>query len=79
MSDDRWVPWPLGDNRPVPFPLSGIPNTINDLIGKKCRFVKLGDRATTELEPGRITIILDESSRIHSLYIDPPSPTVADR
>lgn len=62
--------WPWSDNRPVPFPLTGIPTTIKDLIGRKCRVVSYGDAAPADVEPGRITIFLDKEGRILELYVD---------
>jgi hypothetical protein len=68
--------WPWKDNRPVPFPLSGIPMTIKDLIGRKCRLVRYGDSTTADIEPGRITVFLNEDGRIQDIYLDPETSDV---
>lgn len=69
--------WPWSDTRPVPFPLSGIPMTIKELIGRKCQVVRVGDSVTQEIEPGRITILLNEHGRILNLYLDPDNSDVS--
>jgi hypothetical protein len=70
-------PWPFADNRPVPFPLSGIPVTVKDLIGRKCRLVLYGDSVTADNEPGRITMFLNADGRIQDIYLDPETSYVA--
>lgn len=72
MSDSGPIfPWPLDDNRPVPFPLSGMPTTIKDLVGKNCRVVTEGDTVMPDFVPGSITIYLDSKQRIREIYVDP--------
>lgn len=69
--------WPWSNTRPVPFPLSGVPTTIKDLIGRKCRVVRAGDAVTEKIEPGRITIFLNESGCIIDLYLDPDNSVIS--
>ncbi|MNP19042.1 hypothetical protein D3C76_1115520 [compost metagenome] len=65
--DDDWTPWPISRKLGA--------DAVRALIGHKCRMVRIGEQVTGEIEPGRITILLDEHGRIQEIYKDPELPT----
>lgn len=82
--DEVRVPWPSGPGKIrkaagdswVPWPFSGEPveHLIKDLIGRKLR-VSSGV-VTTEIDPGRVTILTDSDGVIRDIYVDPDKPKI---
>ncbi|MDF9893407.1 UNVERIFIED_ORG: hypothetical protein OKW25_002554 [Pseudomonas vranovensis] len=72
------VPWPFdklsGDYTPWPISRALGSKVVNELVGKKCRIVKAGDSVNPKVEPGRITIFLDDDDRIKEIYREDPLP-----
>ncbi len=66
VNDDDFVPWPISK--------SLGPRAVSELIGKKCRVVKITDRVTGDRDPGRVTILLDEHGHILEIYKEPDCP-----
>jgi|LakWasMeta1_LOW4_FD_contig_21_3021362_length_293_multi_7_in_0_out_0_1 hypothetical protein len=66
LHEDRWVPWP--------WSLVNAPVSVKDLVGRPCRVVRPGDAVTQELLPGRITIYLDDQSKISDICFEPERP-----
>lgn len=69
MSDSRPVPWPW-KGEPSPVALIDAPVLIRELAGAKCRVIAFGDKTPQDLEHGRISIFLDEESRIKEIFIE---------
>ena len=61
---DDWTPWPVSHS-----------TGVGELIGKKCRVVREGDHVTGDIEPGRVTILINQHGRIVEIYEDPALPT----
>ncbi|BDH45807.1 hypothetical protein TUM12370_18510 [Salmonella enterica subsp. enterica serovar Choleraesuis] len=62
--DDQWTHWPWL------LSISESSLDTTELVGRKCRVIRHGESVTQEIEPGRVTIMLDAESRIAGIYID---------
>lgn len=72
MSDTRPIPWPWKGEQ-SPTALSDAPVLIRDLFGRKCRIIAFGDKTPLDIldiEHGRISIFLNENSRIQEIFIE---------
>ncbi|HCT4953461.1 TPA: hypothetical protein OTY99_003114 [Citrobacter freundii] len=70
MSDTRPIPWPWSMKR-SPMAISEVPDSIKELFGRKCRVVHFGDKTLQQIVGNRITIVLDDDSRICEIYVEP--------
>jgi hypothetical protein len=49
---------------------SNIPLSLRDLVGRRLRVVRPGDKVKMDLVPGRVTIHLDEESRATDIVVE---------
>lgn len=79
----RPIPWPgkpgviaaNGDSWvPYPWSLETAGQLFKDLIGRKLR-VSSGP-VSMEIDPGRVTILVDDKGVIRDMYVDPDRPTI---
>ncbi len=67
-ADCKDCPFPMSDKQAgkFKFPLSvkAIPQHITDLIDRPCRFIRPGDVVPLDYNPVRVSIYVDEKSRI---------------
>lgn len=75
---DEGVPWPLrraeatlDDHRPVTWSwaLELVGFTLRDLVGRRLR-VSTGMH-TQDIDPGRVTVVIDDDERIRDIWVDP--------
>ncbi len=64
-SGDSWVPYP--------WSLRESSKGVKELIGRKVRLSS--GPVSMEIDPGRVTIIVDANSIIRDIYIDQDRPT----
>ncbi|QGY31973.1 hypothetical protein [Pantoea cypripedii] len=89
MNDNRPVPWPWaqeiknnprilkdGESIIIVWPLSVQKDSplVQDLLGKVCQIHRKGDVLIQDIVPGRITICLDEDSRVIEVFEESPLP-----
>ena len=67
----------MSDNRPVPWPVAKdfVSPTIDELVGRVCRFVHRSDFITQEILPGRVTFYLEDDNRLAGVIVEPDLPT----
>jgi hypothetical protein len=77
---DDTHPWPWGkksgdDFTPWPLSKSWIPSGIKELIGRKVRLIKPGDKQPQDYEAGRVTFLVDDQGRIKNVFFEKDLPT----
>jgi hypothetical protein len=74
---DAW-PWminPDGGVDILPWSVNAVPRgaplLLRDIIGRKIRVVPFGSLVTQEIQPGRVTIYLNERGQAFDVRVDP--------
>lgn len=69
-------PWASAMGGPDLFPwsvksLRDLPISLRDIVGRRFRLVRPGDSVTQEIQPGRVTVHVNEEGRVVDVVVEP--------